>query len=114
MSKEDRRRRREEGRDEELQQAVADIEWMREHGTYCEWRAAQDFGGRHYREHIAFSVDDTRTNSGANAFVDERHMRIERSDRVARLSALDKTEGGRSILREAFKIADMKGAADEL
>jgi len=105
MSKEDRRRRREEERDEELKQAVADIDWLREHDTYCEWREAQDFGERHYRDHIVFGVGDTRTNRGANAFVDERHQRIERSDRVARLSALDKTEAGRDILREAFKRA---------
>jgi hypothetical protein len=111
VSKEDRRRRREEERNEDLKQAVEDIEWLREHGAYCEWREAQDHGARHYREHIAFGFEDTRTNRGANAYVAERHERIERSDRVARLAELDKTVDGRELLKDAFKIANMKGTA---
>jgi hypothetical protein len=111
VSKEERRRRREEERDEDLKQAVEDIDWLREHGTGCEWREAQDFRGRYYREHIEFGVDDTRTNSGANAYVGERHLRIGRSDRIGRLAQLDKTDDGRDILKDAFKIANMKGAA---
>jgi hypothetical protein len=114
VSKEERRRRRKEEANEELKQAASDIEWLRENGTPCNWCEAQDFGERHYREHIAFVVDDTRTNSGANAFVEERHLRLQRGDRIARLAALDKTTGGRKILREAFKMADTKGAAYEL
>ncbi len=112
MSKEERRRRRKEEANEELKQAASDIEWLRENGTRCSWCEAQDFGERHYREHIAFAFDDTRTNEGANAFVEERYLRLERGDRNARLAALDKTTGGRSILREAFKIADKKGTDD--
>ncbi len=114
MSKEERRRRREEERDEGRKQAVADIGWLREHRTSCRWYEAQDFGDRHYREHIVFGFEDTRTNRGANAFVEERYLRLERGDRIARLSALDNTEDGRDILREAFKIANMKGAADDV
>ncbi len=120
MSKEERRQRRKEEANEELKQAASDIEWLRENGTPCNWCEAQDFGERHYREHIAFVdrehiafvVDDTRTNSGANAFVEERHLRLERGDRIARLAALDKTTGGRKILREAFEIAHKKGRDD--
>lgn len=112
--KEDRRRRREEERGEELKGAVADIEWLREHGVTCEWRAARDFSGRHYREHVLVAVDDTWTNSGANASVDERHLRMDRGDRMVRLAELDKLEAGRDVLKEAFDIANMKGAADEL
>jgi hypothetical protein len=111
VSKEERRRRREEERDEDLRQAVADIDWLRTNNTPCEWYEAQDFGDGRIREHIKFTVDDTRTNHGANAYVGERHLRIERSDRMARLAALDKTENGRDVLREAFTMADMKGAA---
>jgi hypothetical protein len=114
VSKEERRRRRKEEANEELKQAVADIEWLRENGTPCNWCEAQDFGERHYREHIEFVVDDTRTNSGANAFVEERYLRLERGDRNARLAALDKTTGGRNILREAFEIVHKKGAAHEV
>ena len=111
VSKEARRRRREEERDEDLKQAVADIEWLREHGAYCKWREARDVGAYYYREHIAFSFEDTRTNRGANAYVAERHESIERSDRVARLAELDKTVDGRALLKDAFKIANMKGTA---
>ncbi len=111
MSKEDSRRRREEERGEDLKQAVDDIDWLREHGTYCSWREAQDHRGRHYREHVAFAFDDTRTNRGADAYVEERHERIARSDRIGRLAELDKTEDGRDVLKEAFDIANMKGAA---
>jgi hypothetical protein len=112
VSKEERRRRRKEEADEELKQAASDIEWLRENGTPCNWCEAQDFGGRHYREHIAFVVDDTRTNSGANAFVEERHLRMNRGERIARLAALDKTTGGRKMLRAAFETAHKKGRDD--
>jgi len=111
MSKEERQRRRREERDEDLAQAVADIDWLRANNTPCKWYETQDFGGHHIREHIKFTVDDTRTNDGANAYIGERHLRIGRSDRIARLAELDKTEDGRSILRDAFKVANVKGAA---
>ncbi len=111
MSREDSRRRREEERGEDLKQAVDDIDWLREHGTYCEWREAQDHRGRYYREHVEFAFGDTRTNSGADAYVEERHERIARSDRIGRLAELDKTKDGRDVLKEAFDIANMKGAA---
>ncbi len=111
MSKEDSRRRREEERGEGLKQAVADIDWLREYGTYCEWREAQDHRGHYYRARVEFAYGDTRTNSGADAYVEERHERIALSDRIGRLSELDKTEDGRDVLKEAFDIANMKGAA---
>jgi hypothetical protein len=111
MGKEERRRRREEEREGEVKQAVADIEWLREHNTSCKFRPTRDVGERHFREHIEFGVTDTHTTYGADAFVEERHERIERGDRIARLAQLNKTEGGREILKDAFKIANMKGAA---
>jgi|SRR5215211_884688 len=114
LSKEERKRRREEERGEEMKQAVEDIEWLRERGVSCSWYEAREVNNRTIREHSSFAFEDTRTNRGANAYVDERHLRIERGDRMARLSELESTEGGRDVLREAFKIADMKGAAYDL
>jgi hypothetical protein len=114
MSKEERRRRRQEERDEDLRQALSDISWLRTNGTACEWHEAQGLGDRQIREHILSLVDDSLANDGADAYVGERHLRIDRGDRIARLSALDKTEDGRQILREAFTIANMKGAAYEI
>jgi len=99
---------------EQVKQAVADIDWLREHGQQCEWYEAQDFGDRHLREHIQFGFEDTYTNRGANASVDARHLRIDRSDRINRLVELDKIEEGREVLRAAFRIANMKGAAYDL
>jgi hypothetical protein len=115
VSKEERRRRQKEEADEELKQAVADIGWLRENGSQCRWRPEEEFKGRTMREHVEFVVDDTRTNEGANAFVEERYLRMNQGERIARLAALDKTTASRrKILREAFKMADTKGAAYEL
>jgi hypothetical protein len=114
VSKEERRRRRGEERQEDVARSVADIDWLRSHESDCEWREAQDLGEHRVREHIVFGFEDTRTNRGANAYVEERHLRIGRADRIARLAELDKTEDGRSILRDAFKVANLKGAADAI
>ncbi len=93
--------------EEQVAQAVADIEWLRAHDTPCGWQEATEAGDRLYREHVVFGFAGTHTNLGADAYVAERHLRMDRADRIDRLAELDKTHDGREILREAFRIANM-------
>jgi hypothetical protein len=102
VSKEDRKRRREEGRDEDLRQAIADIEALQRNGN---WSVDVLPNG------LGFVTSGTDIEPPRP---ETRHERMKTTDAFKRLDELGKTDGGREIVRKAIEVIEMKGAANDV
>jgi hypothetical protein len=100
VSKQERRRRRQEQYDEELRQAIADGELLQEKG----WCIAVVDGDLRFV--VGGDIEEPRPEA--------RHERFEATGAFNRLHELGGTDDGRDIARRAIDFVHSKGRINEL
>ena len=64
-----------------VQQAVEDIEWLRDNGVRCEWREEEYFGEERVREHLVIILSPTQPVRALRlwSIMGDRETRLQRS-----------------------------------